>query len=235
MDMKRIALLALLAVAAPASAASAAPRQVGSMTFTSTKPGSVTGNVLHVEFQNPADPNAKPYAVYQMVIHKPAGTINDTSVPPQCHATDAEIYLLGPSACPADAQIGSGLAEADQGPGADPRYSYTDLTHFNNQDEVVGIGVNREIPAIKTIDRTKLEGDTTTSTFPLFPGVPPPEPYTPVKQLDIAFPPYERDGRAYALTPRTCPKAGYWTFTIDFVYRDGVTQSLQSRSPCSKR
>ncbi|HEY2601854.1 MAG TPA: hypothetical protein VGI67_09875 [Thermoleophilaceae bacterium] len=124
---------------------------------------------------------------------------------------------------------------SDQGadsPGG--RYTRTSLTHFNNQDEVVGIGVNDQIPAIKTIDRTSLDGTTSTSHFPLFPGLPPPEPYTPVKSLYISFPPYQRDGRAYHLTPPTCPAVGYWTFTIDFSYQDGVSQSIESHSPCEQ-
>jgi hypothetical protein len=221
----------VLFVAAPAVADG--PRQVGSFQFTSTLPGTSTGTVLHVDFQNPTDPNAKPYALETMVIHGPAGSVTDTTVPPQCHATDAEIYLEGPAACPEDSQIGNGVAVSDQGP-ASPgnRYTRTDITDFNNEDEVVGIGVNEDIPAIKTIDRTQLDGPTSTSHFPLFPGAPPPEPYTPVKTLDISFPPYSRGGRAYHLAPPTCPAVGYWTFTLEFVYRDGVVQSFDSHSPC---
>jgi hypothetical protein len=213
-------------------AAAAGPRQVGSLMFTSTVPGAVTGNELSFQFQNPDDPTLKPYAAARMVIHMPPGTVMDTTVPPQCHATDAEIYALGPAACPPDTQVGWGTAFSDNGDGTD---SQTDLTHFNNQDEVVGIGVVKDIPAIKTIDRTRIDGETTTSNFPLFPGAPPPEPYTPVKSLAIHFAPYSRDGRAYTRTPPTCPAAGYWTFTIDFTYRDGVTESVESHSPCTSK
>jgi hypothetical protein len=71
--------------------------------------------LMDVHFVNPSDPNAKPYAVKTMVVHGPRGSIVDTSVPPQCRATDAEIYVEGPAACAADSQIGSGFAESDQG------------------------------------------------------------------------------------------------------------------------
>ena len=192
---------ALAAVAGAAPASAAGPRQSGSLTFTTTAPGTSTGTTI------------------------------DTTAPPQCHATDAEIYVLGPAACPADSRIGSGWADSDQG---NNTVSHTEITHFNNQDEVVGIGVN-DVEAIKTIDRTKFEGDTSTSTFPVFPGVPPPEPYTPVKELHIAFPPYSRDGKIYNRTPLACPTIGYWTFTIDFLYRDGKTETLESHSPCVKK
>jgi len=48
----------------------------------------------------------------------------------------------------------------------------------------------------------------------------------------IYFPPYERHARPYTRTPPTCPASGYWTFTVDFTYRDGVTESIESHSPC---
>src|SRR5215216_6098874 len=229
-----VAVVAVLVGAIAAGPAGAAgPRQTGTFAFTSSLPGTVTGNTLNVEFQNPDDPNLKPYAAAKMVIHTPPGTVTDTTVPPQCHASDAEIMVEGAAACPEKTWIGSGYAWTDNG-GGDPRYSRTTLTHFNNQDEVVGIGQNDDVPAIRTIDRTKLDGNTSTSNFPLFPGVPPPEPYTPVKQLYIHFPPYERKGAPYTRTPPTCPAAGYWTFVVDFTYRDGVTESIESHSPCAQ-
>ncbi|HKP88542.1 MAG TPA: hypothetical protein VJT75_01080 [Thermoleophilaceae bacterium] len=222
-------LAACLAAAALATPAAAAPRQVGTLSFTSTVPGTVTGSVLDVHFQNPDNPSLKPYAASRMVIHMPTGARMDTTVPPQCHATDAEIYALGFDACPEETRIGQGLAESDNGNGTT---SKTTLRHFNNQDEVVGVGQNNDIPVIRTIDRTRIEGDTTTSNFPLFPGVPPPEPYTPVKDLDITIEPYGTNERPYARTPPTCPANGSWKFKIDFTYRDGVTETLVSRSPC---
>ena len=228
----RLGIVALLTAAlalwtAPASAAG--PRQVGTFGFTSTVPGSVTGNTLDVEFVNPNDPSLKPYAAARMVVHIPPGTVMDTTVPPQCHASDAEIYARGFKACPPASKIGDGWAVSDQGGGSTSR---TTLNHFNNQDEVVGIGQNDDVAVIRTIDRTRIDGNTSTSNFPLFPGVPPPEPYTPVKSLHIAFPPYARGGRAYTRTPPTCPAEGYWTFVVDFTYRDGVTESIESHSPC---
>lgn len=231
--------MTIAALAASTSpAAGATPRQTGSLTFTTTQPGASTGTDLHFDFQNPDDPNAKPYSVAQMIMHAPPGTVTDTTVPPQCHATDAEIYLEGPAACPQDSKLGGGVAITDNGPGGDPssRYSQTTLTHFNNQDEIIGIGVNDQIPAIKTIDRVKIEGRTSTANFPLFPGVPPPEPYTPVKTLDIHIAPYTSSGgQPYQRTPRNCPAVGYWTQTTDFVYRDGTVESVESHSPCQRR
>jgi hypothetical protein len=226
---------AVTALGAPVAHA-ASPRQSGSIGFTTGTPAAATGITAHFDFVNPADPAGKPYSVSQMIVTGPAGTVTDTTAPPQCHASDPEIYLLGPDACPAESRIGHGLAVTDNGPGANPREGKTPLTHFNNQDEIVGIGVNEQIPAIKTIDRTKLEGTRSTSTFPPFPGFPPPEPYTPVKSLDITIDPYvNAAGEAYKRTPRKCPKVGYWIFTTEFLYRDGTRETVESHSPCVRR
>ena len=235
----RATLLAIATAALLAAPAFAAPRQYGTMTFTSTTPRTPTGTSLHVFFQNPDDPTAKPYTVQNMVIHSPAGTQTDTTDFPQCHATDAELLTIGPPACPIDSYLGGGQAKSDQGPNSPQRYSWSDISDFNNQDEVVGVAVNEDIALIKNVDRSKYDyrNGTLTSTFPLFPAVPEPptmEPYTPIAELQIHFPAHvDVLGHAYSATPSTCPPERHWTFVIDFIYRDGVTQSITSESPCS--
>src|SRR5436190_5618080 len=206
--------------------------------YTTDQPGAVSGTDLHVWIVNPTDPNAKPYAVQNMVIHTPTGGTVDTTALPQCHATDAEIYLEGWAACPDDSFLGGGFAASDEGTSSSPRYTTTTIKNFNNQDEVVGIGINDQIPVITTIDHSKYDysARTLTSSFPLFPGFPEPpqyEPYTPVSELAIAFPPHQNGGKAYIRTPPTCPPSRHWTFTIDFIYRDGTVDTITSNSPCT--
>ena len=160
----------------------------------------------------------------------------DTNAAPQCHASDAELMLEGPAACPPSAKIGSGLVVSDTGRsgGPMPRYSKSTISDFNNAGEVIGVGVNQDIPAIKSVDHTKLRGNTSTTNFPVFPGFPPPEPYTPIRSLHIVFPRYARGGRAYARAPRTCPASGRWTISLEFTYHDGVTQTVRSHSRCKR-
>jgi hypothetical protein len=189
-------------------------------------------------FVNPTDPNGKPYAVQNMVIHAPEGSAVDTTTLPQCQATDAEIYLEGPAACPSDTFLGGGFAVSDSGPNSPSRYSRTTISNFNNQDEIVGIGVNDDIPVIKTIDRSRYDYQqrTLTSTFPLFPGPPDPstnEPYIPISELSVTFPAHVSGDKAYNRTPPTCPPSREWTFVIDFIYRDGTVDTITSNSPCS--
>lgn len=140
----------------------------------------------------------------------------------------------GPSACPAESRIGSGYVLSDTG-GRDPfpRYTRTTITSFNNQGEVIGLGINDDIPAIRAVDRTKVGDRSSTTNFPVFPGVPPPEPYTPYGTLHMQFPPYVRGGRAYNRTPPTCPPVGHWTLTREFIYHDGVSVRLIAYPPRS--
>ena len=106
---------ALVAAACPSAGAAAVPRQVGSMTYTTTVPGAPSGNVMDWRFQNPENPALKPHTVRRMVVHGPRGGVIDTTAPPQCHASDAELMVEGPSACPAGTLVGSGLAVSDLG------------------------------------------------------------------------------------------------------------------------
>jgi hypothetical protein len=227
--------MAVAAIGGAAAAEAAVPRQVGSLTYTTTTPGAPTGLRLEFEFQNPADPTGKPHAVARMVVHRPPGGVIDTTVPEQCRASNAELMALGPDACPPESRIGAAVVIGDTGSsGPLPRYTRTDITNFNNQDEIVSVGQNEDLPLVRPVDRTRIEPDRTTTNFPAIPGWPPPDPYTAFKSYRFLFPAYVRDGRTYNRTPPTCPASGHWTMTLEFTYRDGVTETVESRSPCRR-
>jgi hypothetical protein len=158
----------------------------------------------------------------------------DTTVPAQCRATNAELMALGPEACPPESKVGSAVIVSDTGSGGPfPRFTTTHVTDFNNQDEIVAVGENEDLP-VRPVDRTRIEGNRTTTNFPALPGQPPPDSYTAMKTIRLVLPPYVRDGRTYNRTPPTCPAAGHWTTLLDFTYRDGVTERVESRSPCDR-
>jgi hypothetical protein len=230
-----VALIALATMGA-AAADAAGLRQNASFRFTATTPGSLTGVKVALEFQNPDNPNLKPYSVAKLIFHWPGPELGDTTVPARCEASDAQVMLQGPDACPPDSKVGSGEAVTDNGSGGGPfpRYGHQTVTAFNEASGILGLTVDDDVPAIKTVSHTKFENGAKTTELPTFPGLPPPEPYTPLKSMNLYFPPYERDGRPYGVTPSTCPAAGYWTFVADFIYHDGVTQSVVSRSPCDR-
>lgn len=228
-----LVMVAVVAMGGSSAAAATGARQTGSFTYTSTTPQAATGTVASFQFQNPDNPSEKPYAVASMAVHAPPGTIVDTNVRPQCQASDAQLLAEGSTACPAETKVGGGTAVSDTGGGGpSPRYSQATVSDFNGQNEIIGFAQANDVAFIRSVDHTTFQGDTSTTVFPVFPGLPPPEPYTPLQSLQIYFPPFEHDGRAYIRTAPTCPPIGYWTITTDFTYHDGVTQSIESHSPC---
>jgi len=231
-----VVLLAAAAVAPGASAAEGV-RQSGTFTWTSARPGAPTGYAMAVDFYDPADPAAKPHTLKTLIVRFPNGAVVDTGALPQCKATDAELYLEGPKACPADSRVGGGTIVTDTGStmSSIPRYAVNDVTQFNNQDEVIGVAVSETDPPVTAVSRSKLEGETSTTEIPIFPGSPPPEPFTAFRRMRLSVPAIVRDGRAYGLTPPTCPPQRYWTIAMTFVYYDGVSQSIESHSPCRGR
>jgi len=231
-----IAAVALLAAltAAPAARAADGARQSGAFTWTTAQPGAPTGYTMAVDFFDPADPAAKPHTLKTLTVRFPRGAVVDTTVLPQCKATDAELYLEGPAACPRDTAIGGGTIVTDTGSTMSgvPRYAVNDVTQFNNQDEVIGVAVSRTDPPVTAVSRSKLEGQTSTTEIPVFPGGPPPEPFTAFRQMRLSVPAIVRDRRPYAVAPPTCPRRGFWTIEMTFAYYDAVSQTIASHSPC---
>ena len=206
-----IILLATVAMAAPAQAA----RQTGSLTFTTTKAGAPSGAVLDAEY-------APGPRVTRVVTSLANGARYDTSVPAQCEASDEQLRLFGEGACPAGSIVGRGWLEIDTGAGL----SAVDVTFFNRTSELIFLNTVRDTP-LRTVLRAPIEGTTTTSEVPFLPGLPP----EGGKLRRVHFEDFTV-GR-YIATPPTCP-TGAWTNTVGFTYADGVTQTTETASPCTK-
>ncbi|HEX8205961.1 MAG TPA: hypothetical protein VF587_07890 [Solirubrobacteraceae bacterium] len=189
------------------------------------QPASSAGVFLKIDYVNPDDPEAKPYAV-QTVIEKLAdGTRFDTTVPEQCKASDQELMAQGAAACPEASLVGGGEAVLDTGP-ADSKQK---VTQFNNQDELILLFEGDQPPS-RAVSRAPIEGTTITAESPPLPGGPP-DGYTALKKVDLELKPVSKDGRNYISTPPTCP-AGGWQHEISFTYRDGEKQVVKDASPC---
>jgi hypothetical protein len=230
-----IAILAVATAAGPgAGATRKPPRQSGKNVFTTSKRGAATGSSFHVKFRNPENPSQKPHTVSRIVLRYPKGTTFDSKAAPQCDASDAELQSEGPDACPPESKVGGGLAVSDTGSSGPfpPRYTTSKITQFNGHGELLGVGVNEDIPAIKTVTHTTFHGTTASTDFPTFPGMGPPDDYTPLKSLTVDFPPRKTGTRALTRTPPRCPRSHRWTIVTEFTYVDQVTQRLVSHSPC---
>jgi hypothetical protein len=238
-----LALGVLVSAASAAAQTSATDRQTASLVFTTTKPGAPSGSRFDVTWRNPDEPNnpdAKPPAVQTLVVSYAPGTIIDTSAVPQCKASDAELMLFGASACPAASQIGAGQFLTDQGsPSPFPRFITYSAWLFNNAGEQVGFSQSTDPPMnppVRNTSRGKIDGATITTVLPTFPsGGPPDNPFTALKTMDISGGPISHGRSAYLRSPPSCPASGYWTNTSTFVYHDGVSQTVETHSPCRPR
>jgi hypothetical protein len=145
--------------------------------------------------------------------------------------------LEGAAACPPDSQVGSGTIVTDTGSTSPdfPRYVTNDVTQFNSGDEVISLAEARTDPPVRAVSRARRTGTTFTSEIPPFPGSPPPEPFTAFRTMHIENPVLVRDGRAYARTPPTCPRSEAWTIEMTFAYWDGVSETVESQTPCQPR
>src|SRR5947208_3603632 len=120
---------AMTSSGAPSSAAAAAPAKVEYKdSFTTRLPGRPSGRVFHDSLTNASDPNAKPPATAHVHTQLPAGARYDTGAVPACGASDAEIMLAGPSACPAASRVGTNEVLVDSGLPGSGRYAHEDVT-----------------------------------------------------------------------------------------------------------
>jgi len=239
--MRRIATLLVttgiaLAVGGPATAA--APPSF-SATFTTGAASASSGYRLAIDYRDPSNPEAKPYAVHRIVQTLHAGARIDTSVPPRCEASNQELMAQGEGACPAGTRVGDGWLAADvgQATGRVPRVIENRVVYFNAAGELVlfSESTNAGDPPIRTASRVKVGERTFTSEVPPFPGFPPPDPYLAIRSTVGNLYPIQRGGRAFIRTPPTCPAAGRWTNRADFSYRSGAKASRTSFSACGPR
>lgn len=217
-------------------------RQVYEGTLTSQQPGTATGLRQHIRYVDPSEPGGKPPAVAEVVFRLPPGTRIDTSVPGRCAASELEFQLRGADACPLDSRVGDGALSADTGvqAGVYPRVIETAVTFFNNRDELIlfAESTNTPGPPVRVASRIEVRDGTLVSRVPPLPAAPPPDPFLALREvvnhLEEVVSPAEGGQRgAYLTTPKTCPASGYWTITAVFTYRDGVTQTEESQTPCT--
>lgn len=232
------AALALSTCVAGTASAQTADRQTVNDQFTSQLPKSSTGRNFAADFFNPTDPAAKPPVARKVVIELHKGARWNTDAVPQCKATDAELILMGPAACPAASKVGENVVLVDHGFPEPNRFTTSDVTLLNNANELILVSEIRGVPNVPrnvirgTVDKNRLE-----ISAGFIPGTPPDGGAR--KRERATFPARStmlgRRVRNYLTTPPRCPKSGFWTNRATYTYADGVSQTSVSRSPCVKR
>jgi hypothetical protein len=243
--MLRAALAALLASACSALGAGAAaaepatgPHETVDQSYTTSQPGAATGLGFNATYHAAGDPQSPPPAMRKMVFYPPAGFRFDTGVPGQCTATDVQLELQGPAACPADSRLGDGTVEGIFLVPFAHSFVFDHFTHHidivNNADEQV-ILVQSEG---WTVARGKMQPDgslefANTTCFPAPPAGGCADDYLIQLGTNSLIPVYTNAKGSYATTPPTCPATGYWETTVRFWWVDDTTDSVVSHQPCS--
>lgn len=232
--MDRVApiLAALLVALAGAASAEAGDRQAVRSGFTTDRPGAPTGILMGMRFSDPAQRGGKPHSVDKVVIQAAPGTRFDHTAVPQCNASDAELMARGKAACPKGAKVQSGRIALDTGlPFGASRKIRLRTTTFNSRRGFVSIGESKR-PPLRGVVRSRDRDGTVVVDYADAPGMPPPDSYSAMKLMVTSGPPVVRAGRAFVLTPPTCPRSGRWTTRYTFIYHDGVRQTEITRAPC---
>jgi hypothetical protein len=218
-------------LAVQAGAAGEAPRQAYDDRFTTAVPGAPAGRTYAIEWFDPSDPEGKPRSFSHLRVQLADGARFDTSAIPQCKATDAELMAAGASACPPDSRVATDETLLDTGVPGPGRYVTSDFVFFNNASELILLSTVRETGS-RVVLRARVGTNTIDLDVPLLPGTPP-DGAAAKRQLgrwDVRTTPRG----AYLTTPPTCPASGFWLNRATYTYRDGVTQTAESRSPCRR-
>jgi hypothetical protein len=237
-----LALSALWAAGAVAQPGTG-PRETINQSFTSARPSSPTGTSFTASFHAAGDVKGSPPPLKRMVVYPPRGMRYDTSVPARCSASDIELQIRGPAACPAGSQLGGGTVE---GLILVPLAHDFVFDHYRHTTYVVN-NANQQIVLIKsegfTVVRGRFRPDGSIAwqlptCFPKASAAECVDDYLIQLKSSAILPPYKKTSngrvRSYATTPATCPARGYWRTTVRFSWANGAVDSVVSKQPCRR-
>jgi|1186.fasta_scaffold173841_2 hypothetical protein len=224
--------LACLGAAAPASAEPVSfAHGTTDQQFTTTQPGAPSGFTFLGTYHAAGDPAASPPYMRRMVFESPPGTRYDTSVPDRCTASDAELQLQGPAACPEGSVLGKGRAES--------RFmgqfsSTVDMYLLNNADEQILVAAS---PYLWTVSRGRINADgsieyASPTCWPTVGSSSCPADDVLQVHSEMTMPAYTRAGASYLTTPPTCPASGRWETPIRFWWADGTEDTVVTEQAC---
>lgn len=202
--------------------------------FSSQQPGSDTGAVLDIHYKNPVNSDAAPSPQRTITITAPAGTVFDGHAVPACTASDAQLMLLGSTACPAGSQVGVGTLTLLTGCGAPLDPFNDDVALFNGGDGLIELFTKAGTPARTAVGRRAYAAPNVLTETPApTPGCPPPTGESVVTDLHYQFDKVRGPAGGYFLkTPPVCPADGVWRSQLSFTTADGHAYNVPDGSPC---
>jgi hypothetical protein len=225
-----LALAALILAGAAPTAGAATPPADFAFDFQTTTPGAPADAALHILYrdpENPDDPEAQPPALTEVRIEAPAGTVFDGDALPACPATDGEIQLQGPSACPEDTVVGRGFGSVED-TAAGGRY-VLDAVLFNAGDAVIEVFTFQGTDQVAAVDRASYEGR---NTMVLHPAVVPGITEREFAWTYMATPPAATG--SFVTTPPRCPRSGVWESELEYSVTTGATYAVKDTTPCRR-
>jgi hypothetical protein len=236
-----ICALSALWAAAAAAQPGTGPRETVDQSFTTTRPSSPTGVSYTGGYHAAGNPKGNPPYMRRMVFYPPRGMRYDTSVPERCSASDLELEVRGPAACPAGSRLGGGTVE---GLFYEPIGHAFVFDHYKHTVDVMN-NANEQIVLVKSEGFTVVRGRnrpdgsieyTPPTCFPAPPTGKCADDYVLQLRSSTFLPPYKTTSggrlRSYATTPAKCPAQGYWRTTIRFWWADGSVDTVATQQPC---
>jgi hypothetical protein len=239
--------LLVAAVCAPTAIAKpgSGPRETIDQGYTATRANSPTGASFTGVYHAAGDPKGNPPYMRRMVFYPPRGFRYDTSVPDRCTATDVELEVRGPAACPSGSRVGAGTTE---GLFFEPIAHAFVFSHYNNPFDVVN-NANEQVMLIQTpggftVVRGRIRPDQSVeySSPTCFPAPPAgqqcPDDYVLQVKSSSSMPPHTKISggrvRTYMRTPPKCPARGFWRTNVKFWWADGSVDTVATRQPCGR-
>ena len=222
------------------------PRETVDQSFTAKRPAQPTGLSFSATYHAANDPKASPPYMRKMTFYPPRGMRYDTRVPERCSASDAQLTVQGPAACPRGSLLGTGATE---GLFMAPITHAFEFDHFKYKLHVFN-NTNEQILLVEsqpfTVQRGRINPDGSlvfapTTCFPSPPpGVECADDYILQLGSSTVMPRYTKKSaggrvRSYAKTPGRCPARGFWRSKIRFWWKDGTKDTVATRQPCVPR
>ena len=164
----------------------------------------------------------------------PSGSRFDGHAVPPCAASDQQLQLQGPAACPAASQVGGGTIQVMLGSPLDPET--TDVTIFNAGTGTIEVLTAPGSGRTLAIDRgTFTAPNQLTNHPPAAPGGPP-DYRAAVSEADLSYDRIQAPkGGAFITAPASCPRSRVWTSRVAYSTDDGKSYTATATTPCERR
>ena len=237
-----LGVLSAMCAAAAMAQPGTGPRETVDQPFTTTNPSSPTGVGYTGIYHAAGNVNGNPPFLRRMVFYSPRGMRFDTTVTTRCSASDAQLQVQGPAACPSGSRLGGGTAE---GLFFVPFNHSIIFDHYKHTLDVMN-GADEQIVLVKSEGYTVVRGRihpggsiefNPTTCFPAPPTGRCADDYILQLRSSTSLRYTKTVGgrlRSYATAPPTCPARGYWQTTMKFWWSDGNVDSVASKEPCRR-